>query len=113
MPVVEELDKIKQILQNVSNIVYPVSISVSSYRHVLDRWIKFKTFQQLHFGPNMHLIRDVFRFHRADPNHIVVYFSRNLTDCLLMCRIRWKYINILTPAPILKDKKCSLIAVYT
>ena len=113
MPVVEELKKIKEILQNVSNVVYPIPITVDSYRHVLDRSIQYKTFKQLHFAPHMSLIRDVFRFHRAHLNHIIVYFSRNMLDCLLMCRIRGKYINILIPAPIIRDKSCSLIAVYT
>jgi hypothetical protein len=113
MPVVEELDKIKCILQNVSNVVYPVAINVKSYKNVLDRWLSYKNFTRLHFAPHMGLIRDIFRFHRGNLNHVIVYFSRNMIDCLLMCRIKGKYVNILTPAPVLRDKNCSLIAVFT
>lgn len=113
MPVVKEIDKIRQMLQNISNVVYPISINVSSYKHVLSRWLSFKKFESLHFAAHMGLIRDVFRFHRSNLNHIILYYSRNMQNCLLMCRVKGNYRNLLIPAYSLRDINCSLIAIYT
>ena len=112
MQVVLGLEKIKQLLCNESNIVYDVPIQVNSYRHVIERWINFKKFKKLCFEEDQSIIRDVFRFHRSDTDHIVLYYSKNMPDCLLMCRIRGDYINLLVPAVKICELNKNIIATY-
>ena len=49
MTVVKKLSRIKQMLCNESNVIYPTSIQVNSYNKVIERWIQFKTFKNLKF----------------------------------------------------------------
>lgn len=115
MPVVLELDVIKNMLCNESNVVYDVPIQVSSYRHVLDEWINFKTFKKfkkLFLKGETNLVREVFKFHRSDTDHIILYYSKNMRDCLLMCRVKGKYINLLVPAKGISELDKNIIATY-
>ena len=100
-------------LRNESNVLYRTSIQVSSYCKVIERWIKFKTFKELKFDTPLSLIRDIFKFHRSDSNHIVLYYSKNMRECLLMCRVKSKYINLLIPAYSLQNFNSSFIATFT
>ena len=34
-----------------------------------------------------HLVKSVFDFHKENIDHIILYFSKELLDCLLICRI--------------------------
>lgn len=113
MELVPDLDKIKDMLKNGSNVLYTTEIEVSSYYNVIKRWVNFKTFKDLKFENELTLIKDVFKFHRSNLNHIILYYSRNLNNCLLMCRVNAQYINLSIPAFILKDKNESLIATFT
>ena len=113
MTVVHNLCRIKQMLCNESNVVYPTSIQVSSYCHVIERWVQFKTFKNLKFDTRLNIIRDIFRFHRSDTDHIVLYYSKNMQDCLLMCRIKGNYVNLLIPANGIIELNRNIIATYT
>ena len=107
------MEKIVSMLRNGSNIVYIVPIQVNSYREVIDRWLSYKRFEGLTFTKQMSIIRDIFRFHRSNIDHIILYYSRYHNDCLLMCRVGGKYTNMLLPALNIKDHNRSIIAVYT
>ena len=69
------MEKIVSMLRNGSNIVYIVPIQVNSYREVIDRWLSYKRFEGLTFTKQMSTIRDVFRFHRSNIDHIILYYS--------------------------------------
>lgn len=113
MTVVQKLSRIKQMLCNESNVIYPTSIQVNSYNKVIERWIQFKTFKNLKFDVRLSVIRDIFRFHRSDTDHIVLYYSKNMQDCLLMCRVKGNYVNLLVPANGIIELNRNIIATYT
>lgn len=113
MHVVQEIKKINQMLKNGSNILYNTKIEVPSYNSVVQKWIHFKTFKGLNLEHDTKLIRDIFKFHRSNLNHIILYYSKNMNTCLLMCRVHAKYINLLIPAYSLHDYNTSIIATYT
>jgi hypothetical protein len=95
MPVMYELEKIKVLIKQPCNMVRTVPFMVNNYKDILD-------------DKNL---CDIFNFHNNNIDHILLYWSSNQEDCLLMCKISNKYINLRMPMTL--DMDNSFIATYT
>ena len=90
-------------------------MSVFDYNEVINVWLKYKNENKLILlDEDKHIVKDVFDFHKENIDHVILYYSKELLDCLIMCRIDNKYINIQIPSEekIRKFNK-SFIAVYS
>ena len=109
MPVIHELSRIKEILNHQCNIIYKVPFMVNNYKEVLIAWREYKKNKNLSFNKT---VCDVFDFHNTSCDHIILYWSANMNDCLLMCKVQNKYINIKIPM-LIENAEESFIATYT
>ena len=109
MPVIHELSRIKEILNHQCNIIYKVPFMVNNYKEVLIAWREYKKNKSLSFNKT---VCDVFDFHTTSCDHIILYWSANMNDCLLMCKVQNKYINIKIPM-LIENAEDSFIATYT
>lgn len=109
MIAVYELKKIKEMLKCPSNVTKKVSFIINNYNEVLSAW---KAYQNNHLLEDSKDLYDIFEFHNSEIDHIILYWSLNQTDCLLMCKIRGKYINMYIPMTLSNINR-SFIATYT
>tara|TARA_B100002051_G_C16225148_1_gene387674 strand:+ start:123 stop:452 length:330 start_codon:yes stop_codon:yes gene_type:complete len=109
MPVIHELSRIREILNHQCNIIYKVPFMVNNYKEVLIAWREYKKNKSLSFNKT---VCDVFDFHTTSCDHIILYWSANMNDCLLMCKVQNKYINIKIPM-LIENAEESFIATYT
>ena len=109
MPVIHELSRIREILNHQCNIIYKVPFMVNNYKEVLIAWREYKKNKNLSFNKT---VCDVFDFHNTSCDHIILYWSANMNDCLLMCKVQNKYINIKIPM-LIENAEESFIATYT
>ena len=109
MPVIHELSRIREILNHQCNIIYKVPFMVNNYKEVLIAWREYKKNKSLSFNKS---VCDVFDFHTTSCDHIILYWSANMNDCLLMCKVQNKYINIKIPM-LIENAEESFIATYT
>jgi hypothetical protein len=108
MPEIYELEKIRELIKRPCNTVRCVSFVVNNYNNVLKHWKSYKNGDYI----SDKNLRDIFDFHNTNCNHILLYWSANQEDCLLMCKISNKYINLRMPM-LIKDTYKSFIATYT
>ena len=109
MSVMYELEKIRELIKQPCNIARTVPFIVNNYKDVLKQWHDYKTNQIRSYDKK---ICDIFEFHNTNCDHIILYWSSNQEDCLLMCKISNKYINIKIPM-LIEDTHDSFIATYT
>ena len=107
MPVMYELEKIKELIKQPCNTARAVPFMVNNYKDVLKQWRSFKKGVIL----DDKNLCDIFNFHNNNIDHILLYWSSNQVDCLLMCKISNKYINLRMPMTL--DMDNSFIATYT
>ena len=90
-----------------------VSFEVNTYQKVLEIWQKFKRGQM---PPSIslddHLLHAVFKFHQSQINHVILYYSKEKNDCLLMCKVDNEYRNISASIEPLEKLEYSIIATY-
>ena len=55
---------------------------------------------------------NIFELRKKNADHIALYYSKNQDNCLLMCKISGKFINLLLPALEINLRERSFIAVY-
>ena len=108
MSVIYELEKIRKLIKQPCNIVRTVPFIVNNYKDVLKQWRSFKNGIII----NDKNLCDIFNFHNDNIDHILLYWSSNQEDCLLMCKISNKYINLRIPM-MLDNVENSFIATYT
>ena len=108
------LEKIKNLLLQGSNVIYDTNISIEDYEVVLKMWLNYKKTGKIYLkDDDLYLVKSVFDFHKKEIDHIILYFSKELLECLLLCRIDGMYKNILIPADQnILDIHKSFIAVY-
>ena len=108
MSVIYEIQKIKEIIKHPCNMTRKVPFVVNNYNEVLDAWNSYKNNQLFDNNKNIH---NIFDFHKSEIDHIILYWSLNQRDCLLMCKIGEKYINMYLPMT-LDNLGYSFIATY-
>ena len=108
------MEKINKLIVKPCNVVYHIPLCVNSYQEVIDAWKHYKKNRVLAVPPEQRdFIRTVFDFHLMDTDHIILYYSANQSECLLMCRINNKTINLSAPAYSIYDINKSLVATYS
>jgi hypothetical protein len=113
--VIDEIKKIREMIQHPCNVVMRVPYIVKYYRDVVKEWNYYKKTGTVNYkdeSKKIHIER-IFNFHLNSKDHILLYYSHNQINCLWMCKVDNKYINILVPADTLKTKTHSIIATYT
>ena len=108
MVVIYEMQKIKDIMNHSCNVARRIEFVVNNYNEVIKEWHSYKK-NRNNVSAKLH---SIFDFHRASHDHIILYWSYNQNDCLLMCKISNKYINISIPMLISKRNE-SFFAMYT
>ncbi len=97
------------------NIVYPVPFMVKYYKDVVKEWGYYKRTGKVRYEKKSERfkIERIFNFHLNSGDHILLYYSANKQQCLWMCKVDEKYINIIVPAASLETKDKSIVATYT
>ena len=109
MSVMYELEKIRELIKQPCNMARTVPFMVNNYKEVLIAWREHKKNKSLSFNKT---VCDVFDFHTTSCDHIILYWSANMNDCLLMCKVQNKYINIKIPM-LIENAEESIIPTYT
>ena len=104
--------RIKHILKQGCNIIYKLNLEVQSYKNVIDVWKKYKHNNMLLVHNDRDVINDIFNFHKSNTDHVILYHTKYNENCLLMCKINGKYINLLIPAVEINQEQKSFAAVY-
>lgn len=107
----KKIKKIFNIFSKPSNIVYPIKYEINYYKEVVDIWKLYKNEKKIY--NNDFLIKDIFDFHLSNINHVILFYSKNNNNALLMGKIDNEYINLIIPAYSLKDKGVSIISTFT
>ena len=111
------MDEIYSIIKNMmmgsSKFSTRVPFHAESYKSVLHIWNAYKLTKKINVTTtDNRLLSNIFQFHLSEINHIILYHSKHLEHCLLMCKIGGKYINIVTPVEPLDKLQYSLVATY-
>ena len=111
------IEKINQMIHRPCNIVYRVPLQVGSYEEVIRTWRYYKRNGRSIQTTAGKVVQDIFAFHQQSVDHIILYYSVNLMNCLLMCRVGDIFKNLLIPAPERLQEEYrlegSIVAIYT
>jgi len=107
----KRIKKIFHIFSKPCNMIYPIKYEINKYKEVIDIWKLYKNKKKI-FN-NDFLIKDIFDFHLSNINHVILFYSKNNNNALLMSKIDHNYINLLIPAYNLKEKNISIISTFT
>ena len=111
----EDLKQIKEFLKIPTKKIIYIPFKVSSYSKVIEIWKDYKKTKKINIKlRDIHkkILYNIFSFHDDHKNHVLLYYSINLKNCLLMCRINNKYINMVAPIDPLKDIGRNFVATY-
>ena len=110
----EKNKKIKEMFNIFSkpcNIVYPIKYEINNYIEVINIWKKYKN-EKIIYNNDL-LIKDIFDFHLSNIYHVILFYSKNKKNALLMGKIDKQYINMIVPAYTLEEKNVSIISTFT
>ena len=102
--------KIKHVMMGSCNIARKVPFEVNDYKEVLDLWRIYKMGGNLYINENQDL-KNIFQFHESMVDHVILFWSVNHENCMLLCRVGGQCVNCFLPMQL--DKKYSFIATYT
>ena len=86
---------IKNMIKKPCKYVTRVPFHVKSYKTVVHSFNAFKPHKEINIiTSDNYLLKSIFIFHLSDVNHVILYYSKHLENCLLLCKIHNKYINI-------------------
>ena len=103
--------KIKKLLKGTCNSAWKTQIVVNNYKEVINQWIYYKNKGKILLDSKE--IKDAFEFHSNNRDHILLYYSKNKTTGLLLCRINKRIINLIIPSEQLNKYDSSIIATYS
>ena len=107
----KKIKKIFNIFSKPCNMVYPIKYEINDYKEVIDIWKAYKKEKKIY--NNDLLIKDIFDFHLSNINHVILFYSKNNNNALLMGKIDKEYINLIIPAYSLQNKGISIISTFT
>lgn len=107
------IQKINQMISRPCAMVREVPFLVGSYAEVIREWRQYSAGGGLSVPIKYkYFISNLFDFHNSIADHVILYYSANQTDCLLLCKVGEKTIHLSIPAlEIGKDHKC-IVATY-
>ena len=94
--------------------VFSVSHMVNNYIEVIYLWNKFKKTNYYYD----YTIRSLFNIHLEESDHIIMYYSKNQNEILLLCKQNNIYFNCKIPYmtfhcdKIEKMKNTNFVAIY-
>jgi len=109
------LKKIKILIKTPTKKIIYIPFEVSSYSKVIETWKIYKKCGKHNINIKdieKKILDNIFSFHNDHKNHVLLYYSANLKNCLLMCRIENKYINMIAPIDPLQDIERNFVATY-
>ena len=107
-----QIDKIKTLLKKTCNMAIKVPFEVENYEEVLRLWRDYKLGKKSNINIDNNIdLKDIFAFHEMPMDHVILFWSYNHEDCVLLCKTENKYMNI--KMQMITDKPYSFIATYT
>ena len=94
-PTEEELKFIKEIILTKPTYMAEVPFRVNNYGEAVKLWGQYKKYKSISIN-NEHVI-NAFKFHLNCNNHVVMFHTYKDNNCLLLCRVKDKFINIIIP----------------
>lgn len=107
----EKIKRIFNIFSKPCNMIYPIKYEINHYKEVINIWKSYKREKKIY--NNDFLIKDIFDFHLSNTNHVILFYSKNNKNALLMSKIDNEYINLIIPAYSLRNKGVSIISTFT
>jgi len=110
---VSHYQAIKTILLTTPTYVSKLPFKVDNYSKPIELWNKYKIDKTI--SMDNAIIKSAFDFHLSSSNHILLFYSTTLENCLLFCKIENKYYNIIVPFKgyeVLNNCNDSVIATY-
>ena len=104
---------IKKILLTSPTYVEKLPFKVTNYSKPIEMWNNYKINQKISL--NNTVIKSAFDFHLSTNNHVLLFYSTVLDNCLLFCKVQNKYYNIIVPFKgyeVLENCNDSVIATY-
>ena len=106
------INTIKRLLLAGCKTAFKTPIEVDSYNTVIRGWNAFRQDGSLSDVENRYVVNGIFQFHKSNLDHVILYYSRNRTDCLLLCKIGGRYKNIRISSYGLENREKNIVAVY-
>jgi hypothetical protein len=107
-----QIDKIKTMLKRTCNMAVKVPFEVENYDEVLHLWRDHKLGKKSNINIDSNIgLKDIFEFHEMSSDHVILFWSYNHEDCVLLCKTENKYMNI--KMPMITDKTYSFVATYS
>lgn len=110
MLLLSDLKNIKEMLKKEPTMLQTTSLSVDDYQEVVELWKLFRDENKLMIDD--YWVKQFMAFHKTPRNHILLYYSKNLRECLLMCRTNNRYFNIKIPDSDLGKFDKNFIATF-
>ena len=110
MLLLSDLKNIKEMLKKEPTMLQTTKLSVEDYQEVVDLWKLFRDENKLPIDD--YWVKEFMSFHKTTGNHILLYYSKNLSECLLMCRTNNRYFNIKIPDSDLGKYDKNFIATF-
>jgi len=107
----KKIKKLFNIFSKPCNMIYPIKYKINNYKEVINIWKLYKNEKKIYNDD--FLIKDIFDFHLSNVNHVILFYSKNNKNALLMGKIDNEYINLIIPSYSLKDKDVSIISTFT
>lgn len=107
-----QIDKIKTMIKKTCNMAVKVPFEVGNYDEVLHLWRNHKQGKKANINITSNIgLKDIFEFHEMSSDHVILFWSCNHDNCVLLCKTDNKYMNI--KMPMITDKTYSFIATYS
>lgn len=113
MPTTMKVDVklIRRLLASGCRAAFRIPVRVPSYSSVLEGWRAYLGGSLELESPEAHLVEGVFEYHRDHDDHVILYHSGGMSDCLLLCKTGGRYAHISVPCDEPR-RACGFVGVY-
>jgi len=94
-PTDEELKFIKEIILTKPTYMAEVPFRVNNYGEAVKLWGQYKKYRSISINNDQ--VINAFKFHLNCNNHVVMFHTYKDNNCLLLCKVKDKFINIIIP----------------
>ena len=117
-----QLKYIRKTLKKEPLNIFSIPHQVSNYLSIIKLWNKYKINHRRINGRTQffqdYTVRCILNFHLEDPDHIIMYYSKNQQEILLLCKQNNIYFNCKLPymtfnsEKLKKMEKINFVAIY-
>ena len=108
-----QLKYIKNILKKEPLNIFSIPHQVNNYLSIIKLWKKYKINHRIINGRTQffqdYTVRCILKFHLEDSDHIIMYYSKNQQEILLLCKQNNVYFNCKLPYMTFNNKKLEKI----